>query len=111
MSQKLLAYVGSKDAEGKYYPFVFGETLLPANVEFSDGMYLIAGEEAKKQVEEPKLVREITYPATARGAVKRVYTDLAVLAVADGAFIVHDMAPGVTLEELQKRTDAPVKAN
>ena len=59
---------------------------------------------------EPKLVREITYPATARGACTRVYTDLAVLAVADGTFIVEDMVDGMTLEELQKRTAAPLKA-
>ncbi len=58
----------------------------------------------------PKLVREITYPATARGACTRVYTDLAVLAVADGTFIVEDMVDGMTLDELQKRTDAPLKA-
>ncbi|MGI9476423.1 MAG: CoA-transferase, partial [Hyphomicrobiaceae bacterium] len=58
----------------------------------------------------PKLVREITYPATARGACTRVYTDLAVLAVADGTFIVEDMVDGMTLAELQKRTDAPLKA-
>lgn len=58
----------------------------------------------------PKLVKEITYPATARGACTRVYTDLAVLAVADGAFIVEDMTDGMTLEELQKRTAAPLKA-
>jgi 3-oxoadipate CoA-transferase, beta subunit len=59
---------------------------------------------------EPKLVNEITYPATARGACTRVYTDLAVLAVADGTFIVEDMVDGMTLEELQKRTEAPLKA-
>ena len=59
---------------------------------------------------EPKLVREITYPATARGACTRVYTDLAVLAVADGAFIVEDLVDGMTLDELQKRTAAPLKA-
>lgn len=58
---------------------------------------------------EPKLVREITYPATARGACTRVYTDLAVLAVADGAFIVEDMVGGMTIEELQKKTDAPLR--
>lgn len=60
---------------------------------------------------EPKLVEEITYPATARGACTRVYTDLAVLAVANGVFIVEDMVDGMTLEELQKRTAAPLKAN
>jgi len=58
---------------------------------------------------EPKLVEEITYPATARGACTRVYTDLAVLAVADGAFIVEEMVEGMTLEELRSRTAAPLK--
>lgn len=57
----------------------------------------------------PKLVREITYPATARGACTRVYTDLAVLAVRDGVFIVEEMADGVTFEALQACTDAPLK--
>lgn len=59
---------------------------------------------------EPKLVKEITYPATARGACTRVYTDLAVLAVADGTFIVEDMVNGMSLDELQQRTAAPLKA-
>ena len=59
---------------------------------------------------EPKLVQEITYPATARGACTRVYTDLAVVAVKDGMFIVEDMVEGMTLAELQKRTGAPLHA-
>lgn len=58
----------------------------------------------------PKLVEELSYPATARGACTRVYTDLAVLAVADGTFIVEDMVDGMTLDELQKRSAAPLKA-
>ena len=64
VSQKQLAYVGLKGSDNKYYPFVYGETLLPGNVEFSDDMFLIAGEEAKKQVEEPKLIRlEVAAPS------------------------------------------------
>ena len=57
VSQKLLAYVGPKGDDGKYYPFVFGQTLLPGNIEFSDEMFIIAAEEAKKQIEEPRLTR------------------------------------------------------
>jgi len=57
VSQKLLAYVGPVGEDGKYYPFVFGETLLPMDVEFSDEMFVIQAEEAKKQIEEPKLTR------------------------------------------------------
>ena len=57
VSQELLAYVGPVGEDGKYFPFVFGETLLPADVEFSDDMFVITAEEAKKQIEEPKLAR------------------------------------------------------
>lgn len=55
-----------------------------------------------------KLLDRISYPATARGIVQRVYTDLAVMDVRDGAFHVIEMADGMTLSELQERTGAPV---
>jgi len=57
---------------------------------------------------ESRLVRRCTYPLTAIGAVKRVYTNLAVLDVADAGFVVRDMVPGLTLDALQKVTDAPL---
>ncbi len=57
---------------------------------------------------ESKLVRRCTYPLTALGAVKRVYTNLAVFDVTDGGFAVREMAPGLTLDALQKVTDAPL---
>jgi 3-oxoadipate CoA-transferase beta subunit len=53
-----------------------------------------------------KLVRNCSYPLTALGAVKRVYTNLAVLDVTEAGFRVIDMLPGLTREELQARTDA-----
>jgi 3-oxoadipate CoA-transferase beta subunit len=55
-----------------------------------------------------KLVEQISYPATARGVVRRVYSDLAVMDVVSGAFRVVSMAPGVTLAALRDRTGAPV---
>jgi 3-oxoadipate CoA-transferase beta subunit len=55
-----------------------------------------------------KLVRRCTYPLTALGAVKRVYTNLAVLDVTDGGFAVREMVKGLTLDALQKVTDAPL---
>ena len=55
-----------------------------------------------------RLVRRCTYPLTALGAVTRIYTNLAVLDVGDDGFVVRDMAPGLTLEALQKVTDAPL---
>jgi 3-oxoadipate CoA-transferase beta subunit len=57
---------------------------------------------------ESKLVRRCTYPLTALGAVKRVYTNLAVLDVTDGGFAVREMVKGLTLDALQKVTDAPL---
>ena len=57
---------------------------------------------------ESRLVRRCTYPLTAVGVVKRVYTNLAVLDVTDEGFAVREMVPGMTLDELQKVTDAPL---
>src|ERR1700685_1617443 len=57
---------------------------------------------------ESRLVRRCTYPLTALGVVKCVYTNLAVLEVAGDGFAVRDMVPGLTLAALQDVTDAPV---
>jgi 3-oxoadipate CoA-transferase, beta subunit len=57
----------------------------------------------------PKIVNSCIYPLTAEKAVKRIYTDLAVIAVAPGGLEVEDMIPGLTLEELQDKTEAPLR--
>ena len=59
---------------------------------------------------ESRLVRRCTYPLTALGVVTRVYTNLAVLDVTADGFAVHAMAEGLTLDALQKVTDAPLHA-
>jgi 3-oxoadipate CoA-transferase, beta subunit len=59
---------------------------------------------------ESRLVRSCTYPLTALGVVKRVYTNLAVLDVTPEGFAVRDMVEGLTLDALQKVTDAPLHA-
>ena len=53
-----------------------------------------------------KLVTKCSYPLTAQACVKRVYTNLATLDVTDRGFVVLAMAPGLTLENLQARTEA-----
>lgn len=58
---------------------------------------------------EPKLVRKCTYPLTAAGVVKRIYTDLGVLDVGPGGFILRELAPGTSFEELQAATGAPIQ--
>jgi 3-oxoadipate CoA-transferase beta subunit len=57
---------------------------------------------------QPRLVERCALPLTAPGVVKRVYTNLAVLEVIDRKFKVLDLAPGVTLKEVQNLTAAPV---
>jgi len=56
----------------------------------------------------PKLLERCTLPLTAPGAVSRVYTDLAVLAIGPGGFEVLEMVPGLTHEALRELTAAPL---
>ncbi len=60
---------------------------------------------------ESRLVRRCTYPLTAVGVVKRVYTNLAVLEVMPDGFVVRDMVEGLTLDALQNVTAAPLRAS
>lgn len=55
-----------------------------------------------------RLVGACTYPLTAVGVVRRVYTDLATLDVGDGRFVVLEAAPGLTPPALAALTEAPV---
>jgi 3-oxoadipate CoA-transferase, beta subunit len=54
----------------------------------------------------PKLLPRCTYPLTAAGVVDRVYTDLAVIDVVAGQFLVREMVRGLSPEELQRLTAA-----
>ena len=56
----------------------------------------------------PRLVRRCGYPLTAPGVVKRIYTNLAVIDVTPEGFKLVEMIPGLSREELQARTDAPL---
>ncbi|MGH1349300.1 MAG: 3-oxoacid CoA-transferase subunit B [Methyloligellaceae bacterium] len=55
---------------------------------------------------EPRLLDKCTYPLTGSGIVSRVFTDLARIEVADGKFIVTEIADKVTRKELQEKTGA-----
>ncbi len=54
----------------------------------------------------PKLVQRCSYPLTALAAVKRVYTNLAVIDVTERGFVVLETAPDLTFEAVQARTEA-----
>jgi 3-oxoadipate CoA-transferase beta subunit len=53
-----------------------------------------------------RILHRCTYPLTACGVVKRIYTDLAVLDVTPLGLVVLDMIPGLTFAALQARTEA-----
>jgi 3-oxoadipate CoA-transferase beta subunit len=57
---------------------------------------------------ESKIVERCTYPLTGIACVSRIYTDLAVLDVTPSGLRVREMAPGLTLADLQAVTAAPL---
>lgn len=54
----------------------------------------------------PKLVEKCTFPLTAVGAVRLVYTQFGVFECAGDRFVVRDSAPGISRTELQEKTGA-----
>src|SRR5215469_8396940 len=58
---------------------------------------------------ESRLVRRCTYPLTAVGVVKRVYTNLGVFDVTPDGFFVREMVDGLTFDALQQVTDARLR--
>ncbi|NQW12109.1 MAG: 3-oxoacid CoA-transferase subunit B [Alphaproteobacteria bacterium] len=54
---------------------------------------------------EPKIVNACRLPLTAKGVVKRIFTDLALIDVEPRGLVVREMAPGLTLEALQAVTE------
>ena len=53
---------------------------------------------------ESKLLAQCSLPLTGAGCIKRVLTDLAYLEIENGAFILKERAPGVSVEEIIAKT-------
>ncbi|MFK8047014.1 MAG: 3-oxoacid CoA-transferase subunit B [Halioglobus sp.] len=53
---------------------------------------------------ESKLLSECTLPLTGKSCIKRVLTDLALMDIQDGKFILRERAPGVSVEEIVNLT-------
>jgi len=53
---------------------------------------------------ESKLLPKCTLPLTGVGCVRRVLTDLAYLEIENGAFVLKERAPGVTVQYIKERT-------
>jgi 3-oxoacid CoA-transferase subunit B len=53
----------------------------------------------------PKIVKQLTYPATAKNKVNMIFTDLAVIEVAPQGLILKEIYPGLTAEDIQSVTE------
>jgi len=54
---------------------------------------------------EPRIVKQCTYPLTAREVVDTIITDLAVIEVGKEGLVLKEIAPGWTPEEIQALTE------
>ncbi|MEC8627672.1 MAG: CoA transferase subunit B [Bacteroidota bacterium] len=52
-----------------------------------------------------KLLKQCSLPLTGRACIKRVVTDLAYLTIENAAFVLRELAPGVSIEEVKSLTD------
>lgn len=53
---------------------------------------------------ESKLLPQCSLPLTGAGCIRKVLTDLAYLEITDGAFVLKERAPGVSVEEIVAKT-------
>ncbi len=55
-----------------------------------------------------KLLKQCTLPLTGKGCISRVLTDLALMDIEDGRFILRERAPGVSVDEIIALTDGDI---
>jgi 3-oxoacid CoA-transferase B subunit len=55
---------------------------------------------------EPKIVKELSFPVTALNCVDRIYTDMAVIDVTKIGLVLKELAPGISVEDVQRVTGA-----
>ena len=60
---------------------------------------------------ESKLLDRCTLPLTGSGCIRRVLTDLGLFEIADGAFVLRERAPGVSVDEIVAATSGRLHAD
>jgi 3-oxoacid CoA-transferase subunit B len=53
----------------------------------------------------PKIVSELTYPATARKKVHKIFTDLAVIEIKPEGLLLKEIYPGLSVQDIQSVTE------
>lgn len=72
----------------------------------SSAEYIVVAMQHTNRAGESKLLPKCTLPLTGVGCVNRIVTDLAVLDIhPDGGFILKELAPGVSVEEVKAKTE------
>lgn len=54
---------------------------------------------------EARIVKQCTFPLTAKSCVKKIFTDIAVIDVTEKGLLLREIAPGWTAEEVQALTE------
>jgi len=60
---------------------------------------------------ESKLLDHCTLPLTGSGCIRRVLTDLGLFEIADGAFVLRERAPGVSVDQIVAATSGRLHAD
>lgn len=72
----------------------------------SSAEYIVVAMQHTNRAGESKLLPKCTLPLTGVGCINRIVTDLAVLDIhPEGGFILKELAPGVSVEEVKAKTE------
>ena len=56
----------------------------------------------------PRIVKQCSFPLTAKACVDKIFTDLVAIDVTKQGLVLKEIAPGWTAEEVQALTEAPL---
>ncbi|MDD2426604.1 MAG: 3-oxoacid CoA-transferase subunit B [Eubacteriales bacterium] len=97
--------LASHEIPGKFIPGMGGAMDLAAGAK----KLIVATSHTQKG--QPKLLEKITFPATAINCVDTIVTELCVIDIVDGRFVVREMSADISKKELEELTAAPLMFN